>query len=95
MKQSGYNEDEVLVLAGRLADEVADSLHIEHEDIHDTARNAAAEAAERVMDEWTGEATVPLPDWLRVTMTAAALAAAKKARRKFHAIRVTGNNLRK
>lgn len=72
MSDVSYDQDEILILSGRVADEIVLNFGLEDEEVFDEVRNAAANAAESVMRQWTGVAAIPLPPQLSGRMAIAA-----------------------
>jgi len=90
-----YSDDEIMIFAGQVADAVLKSQRREYEyaldkldgfeDMLDEARNAAADEAERVLRDYDGAATSPLPKNLLMKM--ASSASYVFAERLYHLIR--------
>jgi hypothetical protein len=70
MDQLKYSEDEILIFSGRVADDVAERIlpKVLTEDEFDRMRNLGADAAEVVMKNWGGGASVPLSPLLITRM---------------------------
>jgi predicted amino acid dehydrogenase len=74
-----YDEDEILIFAGKFADEFVWTLPISQQS--DALRNRIADRAEVVMKDWDGSPRVPLPEELLDRMRAVAKQVVEDSRR--------------
>lgn len=62
---SKFDEDEILIIAGKLADLAVETIRSGMEDNLEIARNAASDEIEKLIRKWDGACTLPLPFELR------------------------------
>lgn len=62
---NNYDRDEVLIISGKIADQVIGEIKTEMDELFEAARNRTADQIEELITSWDGACTIPLPDELR------------------------------